>query len=66
MSAYTVVGVLAMVVLLVVGLLFLVVALSYAEGTAAIPETIAEKMNTIGISGVLHQGLALESTFAFA
>ena len=27
--------------------------------TAAIPETMAEKMNTTGISGEDHQGLAL-------
>jgi hypothetical protein len=27
--------------------------------TAAMPETIAEKRKTIGISGVDHQGLAL-------
>ena len=31
----------------------------YSSITAAIPDTIAEKRNTTGISGVDHQGLAL-------
>ena len=31
----------------------------YRAITAAMPETMAEKMNTIGIRGVDHHGLAL-------
>ena len=31
----------------------------YSSSTAAMPETMAENRNTIGISGVDHQGLAL-------
>ena len=31
----------------------------YSSITAAMPDTIAEKINTTGISGVDHHGLAL-------
>ena len=31
----------------------------YSSSTSAMPDTMAENRNTIGISGVDHQGLAL-------
>src|SRR6476646_8185379 len=42
-----------------IGIFFTFMHTAYSTITAAIPDTIAENRNTIGISGVDHHGFAL-------